>query len=146
MSRTGWLVAAVLAAYALWIATPAASASWPTLTGRASMFGDDPLQAFHDRSDNGVRAIGGPTSRGGIAVDNGRTLGGWWWVCAPSRILAAGVPRCHLVRQTDRGPARWTLRVLDVTAVTARRAWKLTARGFPTDVGTWTLRYRGRRR
>ena len=109
------------------------------------MFGNDPARGVHDSSDSGVTALGTPTARGGIAVYRYSTLGGWWWVCAPRRILARGVKRCHLVRQTDIGPAPWTGRVVDVTSVTARRAWRLPTAGFPTDVGTWSLRYRGRR-
>jgi hypothetical protein len=135
----------LLVAYAAWLSEPA-QAHWPSLSGRASVFGNDPLYGVHDASDSGTTALGTPTARGGIAVMRYSTLGGWWWVCAPRGILRSGVPRCHLVRQTDIGPAPWTGRVLDVTARTARRAWRLTAPGFPTDVGRWTLRYRGRRR
>lgn len=109
------------------------------------MFGNDPALGVHDASDSGRTALGQPTSRGGIAVMRYSTLGGWWWVCAPRQILERGVDRCHLVRQTDIGPAHWTGRIIDVTSVTARRVWRLVTSRFPTDVGTWTLRYRGHR-
>ena len=143
-----WLVATggLVALCSLCLLPSPACARWPQLHGRASVFGNDPVQAFGDLSDNGIRALDGrSTALGGIAVMRRSTLGGWWWVCAPRGILRSGVTRCHLVRQTDIGPAAWTGRVLDVTAATARRAWRLTASGFPTDTGTWTLRYRGRR-
>lgn len=121
------------------------AAGWPRLAGKASVFGNDARQGVHDPSDSGTTALGTPTSRGGIAVYRYSTLGGWWWVCAPRHLVRAHVRRCHLVRQTDIGPAPWTGRVLDVTAVTSLRAWRLRVSGWPTDVGTWTLRYRGRR-
>lgn len=138
----GALIIALLCA--LTVAVNAHS-SWPALQGKGSVFGNDPAHGVHDASDSGRTALGTPTARGGIAVMRYSTLGGWWWVCAPRRVLARGVKRCHLVRQTDIGPAPWTGRVIDVTSVTARRAWRLPTASFPTDVGTWSLRYRGRR-
>lgn len=125
--------------------TANADAHWPRLAGKASVFGNDAGQGVHDPSDSGTTALGTPTSRGGIAVYRYSTLGGWWWVCAPRQIVRARVRRCHLVRQTDIGPAPFTGRVVDVTAVTSLRAWRLRVSGWPTDVGRWTLRYRGRR-
>lgn len=136
---------ATLTAAAVMLLPSTAEAAWPTLEGKASVFGNDSFTGFHDASDSGTTALGTPTSRGGIAVYRRSTLGGWWWVCAPRRVLAAGVDRCHLVRQTDLGPAPWTARILDVTARTARRAWRLSVSAFPTDDGAWTLRYRGHR-
>lgn len=123
-----------------------AHGSWPALAGKASVFGNDPVQGFTDPGDSGVTALGTPTARGGIAVMRRSTLGGFWRVCAPRHILPRGVRRCHVTRQTDIGPAFWTGRVIDVTAVTSRRAWRLRVRGWPTDVGRWTLRYVGKRR
>ena len=113
------------------------------------MFGDDPVQAFTDRYDSGTTASGRPTNGGGIAVnvpglgwrESWRRYGhGWWWVCPPRSWRR----HCTLLKQTDAGPSA-AGRVLDLTTVAARRAWGLAARGFPTDVGTWTLRYRGHR-
>lgn len=119
-----------------------ANASWPKLAGKASVFGNDPLQGFTDPSDSGITALGTPTSRGGLAVYRYGTLGGWWKVCPPK----GWHRRCHLIRQTDIGPAPWTGRIVDLTAVAARRAWGLRVRSFPTDVGRWRIHYRGRRR
>ena len=135
------LLCAVLIALTLVLTVRTADAHWPRLAGKASVFGNDWTQGVHDPSDSGTTALGTPTSRGGIAVYRYSTLGGWWWVCAPRQIVSRG--RCHLVRQTDIGPAPWTGRVLDVTATTSRRAWRLRVRGWPTDVGRWTLKYRG---
>lgn len=137
------ILCAVLIALTLALTVRTADARWPRLAGKASVFGNDWTQGVHDPSDSGTTALGTPTSRGGIAVYRYSTLGGWWWVCAPRQILARGVARCHLVRQTDIGPAPFTGRVLDVTATTSRRAWRLRVRGWPTDVGRWTLKYRG---
>ena len=139
------LLCAVLIALTLALTVRTADAHWPRLAGKASVFGNDWTQGVHDPSDSGTTALGTPTSRGGIAVYRYSTLGGWWWVCAPRQILARGVARCHLERQTDIGPAPFTGRILDVTAMTARRAWHLSAARFPTDVSVWTLRYRGKK-
>ena len=126
-----------------------ANAAWPTLQGKASVFGNDPLIGFHDHMDSGITASGGKTSDGGIAVKNpaigwqrswARYGGGWWWVCPPKFMHL----KCHLLRQTDAGPG--ANRTVDVTAVAARRAWGILAWRFPTDEGTWRLRFRGHRR
>lgn len=127
-----------------------AQAGWPTLHGRASTFGNDPVQGFHDSGDNGVTASGKPTSVGGIAVNNhkigwqrswNRYGGGWWKVCPPKFMHL----HCHLMRQTDAGPADWVHRTVDVTTAGARRAWGIFASAFPTDQGNWTITYRGKR-
>lgn len=141
-----WLIVILIVLIAGAIYIDSAQASWPSLTGRASVFGDDPFQGVHDSGDNGITALGKPSSDGGIAVMNRRTLGGYWTVCAPRQILSRGVKRCHTLKQSEIGPAFWTGRVVDITAVTARRAWKLRTRTFPTDKYRWRLRYRGHRR
>lgn len=131
----------------------AAHAGWPTVRGPASVFGNDPLIGFHDSGDSGITALGTTTAAGGVAIKNPRIGwleswrrygGGYWWVCAPRHVLPRGVKRCHLLRQTDAGPS--AARTVDVTAVAARRAWKILAWRFPTDQGTWTARFRGHRR
>ena len=107
---------------------------------------------MHDSGDSGITALGTTTAAGGVAIKNPRIGwleswrrygGGWWWVCAPRHVLPRRVKRCHLLRQTDAGPS--AARVIDVTAVASRRAWRILAFRFPTDRGTWTARYRGRR-
>lgn len=130
----------------------AAHSSWPTVRGPASVFGNDPLIGFHDSGDSGITALGTTTAAGGVAIKNPRIGwleswrrygGGWWWVCAPRHVLPRGVKRCHLLRQTDAGPS--AARVIDVTAVASRRAWRILAFRFPTD-STWTASFRGHRR
>lgn len=129
-----------------------ANGSWPTVRGPASVFGNDPLIGFHDSGDSGITALGTTTAAGGVAIKNPRIGwleswrrygGGWWWVCAPRHVLPRRVKRCHLLRQTDAGPS--AARVVDVTAVAARRAWGIHAWRFPTD-SIWTARYRGKRK
>lgn len=134
----------LLIGFTLW--ADAAQASWPKLAGKASVFGNDPSIGFNDYADNCRTATGTSCTAGGIAVMRYSTLGGWWRVCAPRKILRRGVVRCHVVKQSEIGPAFWTGRVLDVTAVTARRAWKIYGHRFPTDVSIWHLEYRGKRK
>lgn len=141
---------AIALTLALTVYTSDADARWPTVHGRASVFGDDPLIGFHDRYDNCRTASGTSCTSGGIAVSNPRLgwqrsrdryLRGWWWVCPPRHLHL----RCKLLKQSEAGPSA-AGRVLDVTAVTSRRAWGIFASRFPTDEGTWTLKYRGKRR
>lgn len=146
----GALIVALVCALTL---VAAAHSAWPTVRGPASVFGNDPAIGFHDSGDSGITALGTTTAAGGVAIKNPRIGwleswrrygGGWWWVCAPRHVLPAGVKRCWLLRQTDAGPS--AARVIDVTAVASRRAWRILAFRFPTDQGTWTASYRGRRR
>lgn len=132
----------------------AAQAAWPRVQGKASVFGNDPFIGFVDYQDNCRTASGTSCTSGGVAVsvpglgwrESFRRYGrGWWWICAPRQVVPRGARRCHLVKQSEAGPHGSTGRVLDVSAVTARRAWRIRAGAFPTDEGTWTLRYRGRR-
>ena len=146
--RHGMIAAAILAlllcGLCVFLTVRTADAAWPTLRGPASVFGNDPSIGFTDYEDNCITATGTSCTSGGIAVMRRSTLGGWWRVCAPRKILRRGVRRCHLIKQSELGPAPWAGRVVDVSAVTARRAWRINAFAFPTDVGIWTLRYRGK--
>lgn len=145
----------VAIAMTLAIVATTADARWPSFSGPASVFGNDPAQGFHDSSDNGHTALGTKPENGGIAVNRPglgwrrsweRYGGGWWWVCPPKHLHL----HCTLLRQTDAGPSAFSRfgipRVLDVTSAAARRAWRILVWAFPTDEGSWSLRYRGRHR
>jgi hypothetical protein len=112
------------------------------------VYGNDPVIGFTDYQDNCITASGVSCTVGGIAVNNHRIgwqrsrdryMGGWWWVCPPKHLRL----RCKLLKQNEAGPS--THRTVDVSAVSARRAWGIFAYRFPTDQGTWRLKYRGKR-
>lgn len=120
-----------LALLSVWMATPAVAI---TLSGHASTYASDPVTGFVDHADNNRPALAGATNdQPGIAVLNQSTLGLWWRVCSPWHV-------CRWVRQTDIGPASFTLRVLDINSVAVRVLWQMPQGDeFPTDVGVWTL-------
>lgn len=133
----------------LTVYTDQADAKWPTLYGKASVYGNDPAIGFVDYQDNCTTASGVSCTVGGIAVNNhrigwrasfARYGGGWWWVCPPRRFHL----RCKLLKQNEAGPS--THRTGDISAVGLRHAWGIFASRFPTDVGTWKFKYRGKRR
>lgn len=121
-----------LALLSVWMATPAMAV---TLSGHASTYASDPVTGFVDHADNNLPALSGATNdQPGIAILNQSTLGLWWRVCSPWHV-------CRWVRQTDIGPASFTLRVLDINSVAVRVLWQMPQGDeFPTDDGTWNLR------
>lgn len=148
--RRGLIAAAILCliliGLTLALTVRTADAHWPTLRGPASTFGNDPLIGFVDYADNCVTASGKSCTVGGIAVNNPRLGwrrsydrygGGWWWVCPPKFLHL----KCKLLKQNEAGPQS---RLLDVSAVSSRRAFGIFASRFPTDEGAWTIRYRGK--
>jgi hypothetical protein len=91
-----------------------------SLRGKVSWFGGP-----NDHSTGPTTASGSPIARGGIAIYNYRTLGGWWRVRFPNG-------RVGIFQQTDIGPAPYTGRVLDV-AYSSLKTAGYTEANFPTN-------------
>jgi len=111
-------------------ALPAPGTAGSALNGKVSWFGGP-----HDSKAGPTTATGISVTHPGIAVYNGATEGGWWWVRFPNG-------RTAILQQTDFGPAPWTGRVLDVL-YSALPAIGYTEQSFSTDAQI-TARYLGK--
>lgn len=93
------------------------------LSGKGSWFGDAP--GWRDPMNGSTTASGRPTSVPGIALRSRKTLGKLFEVTTPDG-------RRFILPQTDYGPARWTGRLVDITAGAATMMG-FNPHNFPTD-------------
>lgn len=95
--------------------------------GRGSWFSQfNGIHNWHDSGDAaGSNALGVPDYCQGISFYNGSTLGKWFEVHAPNGYVG-------IEQQTDVGPAPWTGRLIDISAVAAERMG-YSPNTFPTN-------------
>lgn len=85
---------------------------------------------FEDWHDGGDRpnsnALGVPDDCQGISFYDSSTLGHWFEVLAPNGVKS-------IEQQTDIGPAPWTGRLIDISAVAAKSRFHYAKKNFPTN-------------
>lgn len=111
----------------------------PTLTGKASTYGD--TSWYDDPGDDSFGsqkpASGMSPNVPGIATLNSSRTGGWWVWKAPNGRVAA-------LPQSDVGPASGTGCVVDINTPACARFGYRHGNAFPTKEGTWTGWYFGK--
>lgn len=101
-------------------------------TGKGSWYSQ--YQGRYSWVDTGDKpnsnSLGVPDDQQGIALPSSKTLGNWFWVTAPNGVQLK-------LQHTDIGPAAWTGRKIDISAVAAEH-FGYSPDNFPTDeLFTW---------
>lgn len=98
------------------------------MTSKGSWYSQyDGKYHWHDGQDdpNSAALTGTPDDAQGVAMPLPAKLGSWWAVRAPNS-------KVSIEQVTDRGPAAWTGRTIDISAAAAER-FGYSPSNFPTD-------------